>query len=571
MVTLTGLSREQSVGSTSWQALIDGRPARAFLQDDGGSAAACELTIMDPDRPRIVVSCTATVLTGDTVGATQVLIIARDVSAQRRLAEASGALAAIVQSSHDAIVGKSLDGVITSWNPEAERLYGYPAEEMLGRLAEVLVPPELREAEMHTLLRRIAAGERVDSYETERVRKDGTRVAVSWGSSPIRDHRGQVVGAASISRDLSERERSDAAFRAVLNASADAIIGVDSSGRITLANAQTETMFNHRREDLIGGSIEVLIPDSLPEVRARHRAALDQSPMPGTHGERLGFTGHRPDGGAFPVEVGLSNLDTADGPLVLATVRDVSERHRIEQELREKNDELERASRSKDNFLSSMSHELRTPLNAIIGFTGTLLMRLPGPLNTEQTSQLETVQASGKHLLMIINDLLDLARIESGRTQITLESVDCRVLAEHTVEALQPLAMAKGLRLFVDAPDGQLMATTDRRALGQILINLANNAVKFTERGEVRIRLAPATTDQRARIMVSDTGPGIPTQDQERIFRAFERSAATAKASDEGTGLGLHISKRLSDLLGADLVVDSAVGEGATFTLSVDP
>ncbi|MDT5043016.1 MAG: hypothetical protein QOE51_4001, partial [Actinoplanes sp.] len=169
-----------------------------------------------------------------------------------------------------------------------------------------------------------------------------------------------------------------------------------------------------------------------------------------------------------------------------------------------------------------------------------------------------------------INDLLDLAKIESGRVQIALEPVDCLRVIEEVVQSLQPLAVGKGLTLQIETFDGPATAMADRRALGQILINLVNNAIKFSESGEVRVCLVPAVAgDGPLRIMVRDTGPGIPEEDLTRIFRAFERSAASAKATDEGTGLGLHISRRLAELLNATLTVSSVVGEGSTFTVAL--
>jgi PAS domain S-box-containing protein len=346
-------------------------------------------------------------------------------------------------------------------------------------------------------------------------------------------------------------------LRWMLEVAPDAILGVDASGTIELVNAQCERLFGYHRDQLLGKQVEMLIPDGLRPVDAGQVGA----------GQELS-TLHR-DGTEIPVEVSLSALETAGGRLTMAAVRDITDRKRIERQLREQNVELERASRAKDNFLASMSHELRTPLNAIIGFTGTVLMRLPGPLNAEQEHQLRLVQTSGKHLLSIINDLLDLAKIESGRIQITLETVDCRRVADEVVQSLQPLANGKGLALILDPPDDEpALATADRRALGQILINLVNNAIKFTDAGEVRISLIrPAEPDGRLRIVVRDTGPGIPEPDRIRIFRAFERSAATAKSTDEGTGLGLHISQKLVELLHATIAVSSVVGEGSTFTV----
>jgi signal transduction histidine kinase len=318
-------------------------------------------------------------------------------------------------------------------------------------------------------------------------------------------------------------------------------------------------LFGYQRDELLGQPVEMLIPDGLRPVDAGQIGA----------GQELA-TLHK-DGTEIPAEISLSALEAPSGRLTMAAVRDITDRKRIERQLREQNVELERVSQAKDNFLSSMSHELRTPLNAIIGFTGTVLMRLPGPLNAEQEHQLRLVQASGKHLLSIINDLLDLAKIESGRIQLTLEDVDCRRVADEVVQSLQPLADGKGLTLLIDAPDdAPAIATADRRSLGQILINLVNNAIKFTEAGEVRVRLIrPTETPGSLRIAVQDTGLGIPQTDLDRIFRAFERSAATAKASDEGTGLGLHISRKLAELLHATITVSSVVGAGSTFTVSL--
>jgi protein-histidine pros-kinase len=362
---------------------------------------------------------------------------------------------------------------------------------------------------------------------------------------------------ASISRDVSELKRADVKFRWMIDVAPDAILGVDSSGSVELVNAQCEQLFGYGRDELMGQPVEVLIPSGLRPVDA------------GQVGAGMEVAALHKDGTQIPVEVSLSALETPGGRLTMAAVRDITDRKRIERQLREQNVELEQASQAKDNFLASMSHELRTPLNAIIGFTGTMLMKLPGPLNAEQEHQLRLVQTSGKHLLSIINDLLDLAKIESGKVQLTLQPVDCRHLAEEVAQSLQPLAQRKGLALRIEGPDSPVIATVDRRILGQILINLVNNAIKFTDSGGVRVSVTPNGQDGGLRISVCDTGPGIPEADQERIFRAFERSAITAKTSDEGTGLGLHISRKLARLLNGILTVSSAVGEGSTFTISL--
>ena len=251
----------------------------------------------------------------------------------------------------------------------------------------------------------------------------------------------------------------------------------------------------------------------------------------------------------------------------MAAIRDVTEARHVQRELRVANLRLEKASRAKDRFLASMSHELRTPLNAILGFTGTLLMELPGPLNDEQDKQLRIVQTSGRHLLSLINDLLDLARIESGKLEISPVEIDCRELLGEVALGLRPLANAKRIAIKIEAaPD--VVVVSDRRALSQILINLTNNAIKFTEQGCVRLVLEQDHDPEgvRTRFTVIDTGIGIKPEDQETLFTAFEQIGGPAAHEYEGTGLGLHICQTLAPLLGGTISFRSEFGEGSAFT-----
>jgi signal transduction histidine kinase len=233
------------------------------------------------------------------------------------------------------------------------------------------------------------------------------------------------------------------------------------------------------------------------------------------------------------------------------------------------NQALELASQTKDRFLATMSHELRTPLNAIIGFTGTLLMKLPGPLTTGQEKQLQTIQTSSRHLLSLINDLLDLVKIESGKVELNLEPVVCQSVVEEIASSLRPLAERKGVQFTVVTPAEPIVVQSDRRALSQILLNLTGNAIKFTEQGEVCIVLACAQADGRrlTEITVTDTGIGIRAEDQARLFQAFEQGAASGARRQEGTGLGLHLSQKLAQLLGGRIAFESEDGKGSSFTL----
>jgi signal transduction histidine kinase len=239
-------------------------------------------------------------------------------------------------------------------------------------------------------------------------------------------------------------------------------------------------------------------------------------------------------------------------------------------ELQATNAELAAASKAKDHFLATMSHELRTPLNAILGFTGTLLMKLPGPLTGDQEKQLGIIHASGKHLLSLINDLLDLARIESGKVDLKREKVVGQEVVNEVIEAMRLIAEQKGLRLESKAPSADVSTITDRRALLQIVMNLTNNAIKYTDTGSVLIELAQRHDNNRllTEFSVTDTGVGIKEDDRARLFAAFE-PLGDPDSRRESTGLGLYYSRRLAELIGGEITVQSEYGQGSTFSLIV--
>ncbi len=227
----------------------------------------------------------------------------------------------------------------------------------------------------------------------------------------------------------------------------------------------------------------------------------------------------------------------------------------------------ELANQAKSDFLANMSHELRTPLNAVLGFTGTLLMRLPGPLTADQENQLNVIRGSAQHLLSLINDILDLAKIESGKMELHWEMVSGQRALEGVAATLKPLTEKKGLKLLIEVPDESIVLRTDQRALTQIILNLATNAIKFTERGEVTLRLhRPASAgDGRVEFSVSDTGIGIRPEDQQHLFEAFSQFDHMR----DGTGLGLHLSQRFAKLIDGTIEFESEYGKGSRFTLRV--
>jgi PAS domain S-box-containing protein len=396
----------------------------------------------------------------------------------------------------------------------------------------------------------------------------GTRILHTKKIS-ILDEEGRPRYLLGISEDITERKqveealrRSEARAGALLEAAAEGVVIVNQDGSIASVNAKSEDLFGYSRQQLIGQPLEMLLPERFREAHVGHRTRWFLDPHSRPMGSGMSLWGRRKDGGEFPVEISLSFSEAAGGVQAMAFVTDVTERKQAQDALRAARDEAERANQAKSQFLSRMSHELRTPLNAILGFGQLLEM---DPLGPEQGDSVEHILKAGRHLLGLIDEVLDIARIEAGRLRLSLEPVPVKQVLDEARSLLRPLAAERNMRLEVEAAETvNLYVLADHQRLQQVLLNLLSNAVKYTPEGGSVTLACQEAPGNRVRFKVSDTGPGIPSEKLAVLFTPFERLGVEASGI-EGSGLGLALSRGLAEAMGGTMGVESTVGRGSTF------
>lgn len=484
---------------------------------------------------------------------------------------AAGLLAAIVASSDDAIVSKTLDGIVTSWNRAAERIFGYSAEEMIGRPVAILAAPA-RANEMPGILDRLRRGEHIERYETQRRRRDGKIIDVALTVSPVCDEAGRIVGASKIARDVTEAKREHAALlereaqlRSILDTVPDGMVVIDERGIVQSLSATAERMFGYRATEVRGRNVSILMPSP---HRERHDDYLARYLRTGErHIIGLGrvVAAQRKDGSTFPVELSVGEVRGEGRRLFTGFTRDLTERQRTERRLQELQSELLHVSRLSEmgQMGSTLAHEVNQPLTAATNYIAAArLMLTSGNAPIERTvAVIDNVAAQIARAAQIISRLREF--VKKGEAQQRAEDVT-KVIEEASALA-QIGAKERGVKVQLRCAPDLPTVLIDKVQIQQVIVNLMRNAIEAMETSERRELTIASEPDGPSRVTISivDTGPGIASEVADRLFQPF----VTTKA--QGLGVGLSICRSIIEGHGGELAVEANPEGGTIFRFSL--
>jgi len=481
----------------------------------------------------------------------------------------------ILDTAPDAMVVIDASGKISFANLQTETLFGYPREELAGKPLDLLIPDRFRHVHaghIETYFARPTVRHMGSGLSLFGRRADGSEMDIEVSLSPVRTG-GTLLVCAAI-RDISERRRIEAMVKLAADRLASAVESIqdafalfDANDRLVQCNSVYRALFGSKLGSLVGRpypEILAAFADGLDFGDAEDRASFLAARTAARSDPTATYDVRTRDGFAFRV----NDRRTAEGGVV-TIVWDLTDDERRAEELRRARTQAEAGSAAKSEFLSSMSHELRTPMNAILGFAQLLRRDKKEPLSARHRERVDHILKGGEHLLRLIDDILDLSRIEAGGLSVSSEPVDVRLVIDEVMTTLEPAAARSAVKVvFTPLPGAAPEVIVDRTRFAQILMNFGSNAVKYNRTGGLVTFALSYPSEERVRISVADTGMGIPEDKQEKIFQPFQR-AGQETGPIEGTGIGLAISKRLAGLLGAEVGFSSKLGEGSTFWIEM--
>jgi PAS domain S-box-containing protein len=524
---------------------------------------------------------------------------AANQAAEQRLAESERQYRELVMLANSIILRWSPEGRITFLNEFGQRFFGYTATEIIGRhVVGTLVPEgETEGLDLRPLMEEICADPRkFERNINENIRRNGERVWVDWTNKAVFDEQGKIQEILSIGSDITDRRQAEEQIRrlnddlrrhadtleqrvaertaelAAINDEQRTIFESASAGIVLLrdrvivrCNRKLEEISGYTSGELVGKSTRIWYPDEESYVTIGKNVYV-QMARGETYRQEQQMA--RKDGSLFWVRMSLHAFDK-NAPLkgAVGIIEDITDEREAAERLREAMEAAQAADRIKSAFLATMSHELRTPLNSIIGFTGIMIQGLTGPLNTEQQKQMTMVQNSARHLLSLINDVLDISKIEAGQLELSLAPFDLKSSIEKMIKLISPLAVQKGIDLQLKVAENIGCLVTDQRRFEQIILNLLSNAVKFTEKGHVGISCR--SENDHILLSFSDTGIGMQQEELPNLFQPFRQIDTGLARKHEGTGLGLSICKKILDIMGGSIEVESQWGQGSTFRVRI--
>lgn len=473
-------------------------------------------------------------------------------------------LAAIVQSSYDAIFFCSLDGIIKYWNEGAEKIFGYSSEEIVGKSINILAPHQVNDhAE---LLRKYNKGEKLKHYEAKRVTKGGSEIDIALTVTPVYNEKNILVGFSNIATDITkekiERKKSEEKFRGFIESAPDGIVFVNREGKIQLVNSQTEKLFGYKREELIGKEVEILIPDRFKHVHPGHRKDYFAAPKPRHMGSGLSLYGLHKDGKEFPVDISLGYFETEEGLLVSASIRDITEMKLAEQNLKLKSEELARSIKDMEQFAYATSHDLQEPLRTISNYVELLEETFPETKDTETKQYFEFITSASSRMQNLIKDLMNFSRVEKD---IAFEMVDCNSVLKEVIADLEAAINESKAKIKV-AKLPVLNGNYSR--LKQVFQNLIDNGIKFRRKNVTPvIEVNVEDKGNEYLFSVKDNGIGIEEQNYKKLFNIFQRLNPAEEYP--GTGIGLSTVKKIVNLHNGQICVESRFNEGSIFYFTI--